>query len=113
MKTKTFHQNKLDVAMGGRDAWSIIVKSVVVKITACVITVRHFDYLFWGIELICVAYTILSLLYVRQQNHSSISHRLVRRHLVAVGYGEYSFYRAGEITLSFSRFSVISPGFAL
>ena len=36
MKTKIFHQNKLDVVMGGRDAWNIIVKSVVVKITACV-----------------------------------------------------------------------------
>ena len=35
-KTKIFHQNKLDVVMGGRDAWNIIVKSVVVKITACV-----------------------------------------------------------------------------
>ena len=41
------------------------------------IMVRHFDYRFWGIESICVADTILSLLYVRQQNvFSSMSAKL-------------------------------------
>ena len=78
------------------------------------ITVRHFDYLFWGIESICAADTILSLLcanktYFYQCLLDSIIFKVEKLAVIQVNGRrnvDFIVISAAEITLSFSSFSV-------